>query len=193
MLLLVLVGFSFFLLPKAYPIRAPDFASLITEKYYDQALSALVSGEVERDDGSKGTVWFDTSSYELELYGFPLIGLYGISTETSYNYLDNLSSLGEIALDRGQHGDFVYIMYQFLYIESLKGASDSRSLLVGEMTKGLNPSFNNHEGSEELTGILALTSTLDEIESIYNEVESEDAASSESESLKLSAQKVYSW
>lgn len=175
----------------ALAIPDPTFASLVSEDTYDEALSALVTGEVDQSDGSKGTVWFDTSSYELELSGFPLIGLYGITTETSYNYLDKLSGLGELALDRGNHGDFVYIMYRFLYYESLKGASDPHSLLIGEMTKGLSPSFNNNVGSEELTEILALSSTLEQIENIYNEVGSAEAALLTSLSLELSARRVY--
>ena len=189
--------FLFFLLVlslvvEAVPFEQPTFSSLVNEANYYVALTELVNGAASQEDGTKGTVWFDTSSCELENYGFPLIGLYGTSTEKSYNYLDSLSGLGELAIDQGNHGDFVYIMYRFLYAESLKGAENPRALLIEEMTKELNPAFNDREGGDELTAILASTSSTDALKEMYFAIGSPKAATMVSLSLLLSAEKDYS-
>lgn len=163
------------------------------EKKYDEAINALMLGHLEASDGSEGIVWFDTSSYELQLSGFPLIGLYSLKTERSYNYLDSLSVLAELAVDKGKHGDFVYIMYRFLYHGSLQDAVNPNYLLTREMAKGLSPKYNYRDGSEFLLSTLIETSSSSELELMYREIDNEASVLSDESypSLVISAKKVY--
>lgn len=177
----------------SFPVEELSFKALVAKNEYDVAVQLLLSQQIEENDGSKGTVWFDTSSYELALYGFPLIGLYGINTETNFEYLESLSLLGEHAIDRGNHGDFVYILYKYLYSESLQGQSEQRSMLIKEMALGLNPAFNNREGSEQLIETLIESSSNVELKEIFREVGSSKSATMVGASLPLTAKKVYSY
>lgn len=164
----------------------------LTEFDYNSAIKSLYYGKLKKADDSKGTVWFDTSSYELALCGFPFIGLYGVTTETSYNFLEELSQLGEIAIDNGYHGDFVYILYHFLYHENLKGTTDVNSRLGIEMVRSLNSEFNKTYDSEKLLGILSKTSSIEGIKSLYEEASCTEVAVETHPYLVIAAQKIYS-
>lgn len=180
-------------LVNSLPVEQAKFTALVSENHYDLAMNSLLDGEIFENDSSKGTVWFDTTSYELALYGYPLIGLYGITTETSYNYLSSLSELGLSALDNGYHGDFVYIMYRFLFVDSLRDAPHPWELLVREMRKGLNKETNSKEESNELLTILAETSSTETLRRMFLEIDTPEEITQFHQSLVLTAKKIDSW
>lgn len=183
---------SLLALVSSLPTVLDDSHNLGTELEYDSAINDLYYGISNQSDHSKGTVWFDTSSYELALGGFPFIGLYGVTTDSSYSFLEHLSQLGEIAIDKGYHGDFVYIMYRFLYHESLKDSKDVNLLLLTEMVRSLNLEFNKKNGSESLLKILSETSSVDDLKVLYEQAGYPSMAFGCDEYLVIAAQKVYS-
>ncbi|KAK6200123.1 uncharacterized protein RJT21DRAFT_40411 [Scheffersomyces amazonensis] len=150
-------------------IQCFSFTLVVAHLNYADSIKAIANNRIQPNDDSQGTVWFNTTGYSLEEYGFPMIDDYGIHTYSSFNYLKKVLGLANIALENGIHGDYVFLLYKFLYGGQHEPTSiNPSSDMVKDMIKDLNPKFNRRHGSDKLLEILNNTASIPELQDLYN-------------------------
>ncbi|CAN6656286.1 hypothetical protein TRVA0_029S00122 [Trichomonascus vanleenenianus] len=143
---------------------------------YEDSIRAILRNQIIPNDGSNGTVWFNTTGYGLEDYGFPLIDDYGIYTYTSFEYLRHVTGLAREAANRGKHGDVILLLYKFLYAGQAKATEPViTSDMFRDMVNDLKPLWKNSDRNA-LLDILEETSSIEELKELYSQVKKEGKA-----------------
>lgn len=85
------------------------------ELSYQESIEAIALNKVFTQDGSRGTVWFNTTNFCLPDLHFREIGYHAVVSQESCNYLTLITKLADAALKQGLHGDYVFLLFKFLH------------------------------------------------------------------------------
>lgn len=132
---------------------------------YEDSIKAILYNQVEPNDDTQGTVWFNCTGYELLDYGFKGEDV-GIKTYSSFKYLRALTSLAQEAANRGYHGDVVFLYYKFLYGGQHQSTEDANSDIMQDIAQ----LFQDPEGvkiNRQLYEILTSSTSSDHVLRVF--------------------------
>lgn len=135
---------------------------------YEDSLKVIAMNQLDPYDDSNGTVWFNTTGYGLEAYGFNMLDDYGIYTYSTFNYLTKLVQLAGKAASEGKHGDVVLLFYKFIYAGNPNAtAVKSDSDMITDISLLLQSKENKSGLNEDLIHVLTKTSSSNVISDVY--------------------------
>lgn len=147
------------------------------ELSYQNSIDLVANNEVLTNDDSSGVVWFNTTDYCLKDFRFREIGYHAVVTYKSYNYLVLLTQLAEAALEKGYHGDYVFLLFKFLH-EGRELPTQIRkfSPMVYDMAKSLDSMSTFKSQQLPMLEYLQEATELEQIQKLYGLVAKERKA-----------------